>query len=637
MLKIFTVILLLLWGSVAGMTQFFQDFGQPNATEMRMTECSFDPDAGAMVLVKEAVSNYNDQYNLITEYRIRIKILKESGLSYADVEIPFYHENDFEFIDNIDALVYNLNGQVPQIEKLDRKNIFRRKLNERWSKVSFSMPGVRVGSVIEYKYTSRQKNYNGLEDWNFQERIPVRKSFYRLTILPNAEFSYLVHKDERFPIEISTDKSSGSISYQMNNIPALTDEPYMDARRDYLQRVTFQLTGYTSFNSKIKYMSSWKEVNRQIMLEPAFGGQLRKNLNGTDAFIKLAKLIQDPEERMRRVLSFTRSGIKWDGSVGKYANNIKNAWNEQKGSAAEVNFCLINLLQEAGLQAYPLLVAERSYGKVIPEAPFVDQFNKVIAYVVMEGRKFYLDATDNLTPVHIVPAQILNTYALVVDRSIGELIRVTDDKRQFRESVSVDAEIMPDMTIKGRVRHLSYDYARVNRFAAYKRNESGYARETYGGDDANLVIDSFEINNLESDTLALNQILQFRKPMEGSGDYFFLPISMFTGFEANPFIAKQRMSHVNFGYQRRASVTVRIKWPKDYVLDEIPKSLRVQSPDKSIVFSRDVFTDLPARTILTRLTFNIASFYPAEHYDELRDFYKKMFELLKEQAVIKKS
>jgi hypothetical protein len=49
--------------------------------------------------------------------------------------------------------------------------------------------------------------------------------------------------------------SEGRVYFEMNNIPGLRTEPYMDAQRDYIQKVIFQLSGYTN------RLGSKQEVN----------------------------------------------------------------------------------------------------------------------------------------------------------------------------------------------------------------------------------------------------------------------------------------------------------------------------------------------------------------------------------------
>src|SRR5690349_20317203 len=89
-------------GVTVAQAQVFADFGEPSPADFEMKTCAFEPNASAVVLIHEAISNYNDQYNLITNHHYRIKILKESGLSHASVSIPFYPDKLIERIEDLE-------------------------------------------------------------------------------------------------------------------------------------------------------------------------------------------------------------------------------------------------------------------------------------------------------------------------------------------------------------------------------------------------------------------------------------------------------------------------------------------------------------------------------------------------------
>jgi hypothetical protein len=128
------------------------------------------------------------------------------------------------------------------------------------------------------------KHYGGLDEWSFQDELPVLTSKYTLFILPNAEFAYRVNKTLDIPI-ISKKLAEG-IYFEMTNIPGLGNEPYIDARADYLQKVIFQLSGIGSNSDKQKYATSWNELAKELNISPEFGGQLGKNIDETDDLVK---------------------------------------------------------------------------------------------------------------------------------------------------------------------------------------------------------------------------------------------------------------------------------------------------------------------------------------------------------------
>jgi Domain of Unknown Function with PDB structure (DUF3857) len=619
--------------------QEFPSFGKVTPEELRMKECAFDKEASAVVLIDEAISNYNDDYNLITDRHLRIKILKDKGIDYANVSIPFRRAEGFEFISGVEGMVINTdnNGNAVTLP-LEKKAIFTNNTSDRVGEVRFTFPSVKAGSIIEYRYRSTMKHYGGLDDWHFQKEIPVVLSKYQLYILPNYEFAYQVYKNSTFPIKVETEPKEGRARFEMQNIPGLDDEPYMDARRDYIQRVTFQLSGVGNRYGRRNYMTSWDEVIKELMKSTDFGVQLNKDLSGTDDFIKPVKMNASSFEKMKLVYYYVRKNMNWNGYNSKYSiDGVKSAWSKKKGTNGDINLILVNLLKAAGLEVYPMLVSERYHGKVSTTYPFVDQFNTVYAVVFIDGKKYYLDATDNFTPPHVIPQIILNTTALIINKKVGGLVNISDETLEYRDAISIRAIITPDENFKGQALLNSVDYARIRRLQRYARDSSKYIDDNFKQSGSSIAIDSFKLVNEDNDSLALQHKFAFVKPMNGTGEYKFIPLNLFSGFEQNPFISNKRFSDINFGYKRNVSVNTYITLPAGYLVDAMPKSIQMTNPDKSVVFIRELFKDDPSNQVTSRITMEFKkSHYTADEYEEIKEFYKKMFEMLNEQIVIKK-
>jgi hypothetical protein len=618
--------------------QEFSDAIVIKPEEIRMKECPFDLEADAVVLMHEAYADHDDRYRLITNHRVRLKILREKGISHADIRIPFYSKENFESVEVIRGRIYNetSNGLLQSMD-LEKKSVYKKNINKYWSEVVFTFPSVKVGSIIEYTYKSTMENYGGLEDWQFQKSIPVVESRYSVVVLPEYEFAYRVQKRDDLPVEIKAEKGSGKISFAMKNIPGLRNEPYMDSRKDYLQMVIFQLSGQ-NVGYKKKYMTTWEEVIRELNSNPSFGNQLGKSLSGTDEFIKLVKLDPSETSRLTKVYNYVRSNIGWNGIYSKYAGDgIKQPWSKKSGTSGEINLALVTLLRDAGIEASPLLVSEREHGKVNADYPFIDQFNTVYAYAVADGKKFYLDGTDKFTPSHIIPHSILNTTALVVNRKAGGLIQIKDEQFEYRDYVNVTGTLSPDGKLNGNVLISSTDYARTQRLYSYKNNSNSYLKG-FKGETGNIVIDSFSLSNEDLDTLPLLHKFSFSSAVTTTGDYSFIPTTLFSELDGNPFLSKVRFSNVNFGYRQTFFLNTYIGIPDGIVIDALPKSVRLINEDKSIVFSRAIAFDDKARRLVSRISIEMKkSLYDTGEYGALHEFYKKMYEYLGEQIVIKKS
>src|SRR3954453_14495292 len=100
----------LLISTITAFTQFEAKFGKISVEEDDLKECAFNPEASAAILVDEGLSDYTDDDELMTFYHERIKVLKEEGKKYADVKIRFHSEDDFEYVDHIEAMVINIDA-----------------------------------------------------------------------------------------------------------------------------------------------------------------------------------------------------------------------------------------------------------------------------------------------------------------------------------------------------------------------------------------------------------------------------------------------------------------------------------------------------------------------------------------------
>jgi Domain of Unknown Function with PDB structure (DUF3857) len=625
--------------SAFSQAQDFPDYGILHQEDINLKACDFDKDATAVVLLHEAYSNYDESYHLITYHHVRIKILKDKGKEAANVSIPFYRKDDFEQISRVEGMTINTFDESQVTSKLDRKSIFTKNTNEQIGEVVFTFPDIKVGSVIEYKYVSTMKNYGGLNDWNFQEEFPVIDSKYNLVIVPNAEFAYRVNKNPNIPISIKKEPNSGTIDFEMKNIPGLANEPYMDCRRDYLQKIIFQLSGYVgSHDNKEKYMTSWDEVTRELLSAREFGSQLTKSIPGTDNFIKQIDLLVSPEEKMKSIFNYVRGNMSWNNVYSKYSESAKNAWDKKSGTSGDINLILINLLKSASLEVYPMLVSERFHGKVQVDYPFIDQFNSVFACVTINNKRYYLDATDKTIPEHLTPFNILNTTAFVVNRKSGGLVNITNDTTQYLETILARLDLSKNGVLAGDVSVRSFDYARIKKLQEYTTDNKNFLSTYFHLDGTSIEAKDLEVSNVNNDSMPFEQSFKIEGNLASSGGYTFIPMNFFTGFDVNPFLSDNRFSNINFGYKRTINLDVAVDLPEGYSVDELPKSVRLSDPDKDIVYTRQVDYDKSSNSVNFGMQFVFnKSVYESDMYSLVKQMYQKIFDYLKEPIVLKKN
>lgn len=616
-------------------SQQSQDIEKITPAQFAMTSCSFDKEANAVVIFDRATSNYDDDYRLVTNRRIRIKILKENGIEKGNVSIPFYSKDQFERLSRIGGVsITPGENQDPEWTHLENKSIYTRKINDIYSEVTFALPNVKVGTIIEYWYESTMEHYGGLQDWYFQHDIPVMQSTYHLYVVPNAVFSYVVKKSRNLDVSIDKDPATGRISFEMRNVPGLNGESFSPSYRNYLQRIDFQLSAIVNrYGGVQKFTNTWSDLNRELLNDKNFGGSLKKSLAGSSAVQPAWKMAPTPYEKMNAIFNFVRNTISWDHIESKYAlTNLKNVLEKKKGNSGEINLLLVNLLRGADIDVYPLLVSERSHGKVDTTYSFLDQFNKVVACVDLDGIKYILDATDQQTPVSMIPVDLLNTVGFLVDKKQSGFVKLVDPAKRKSFSVTVRSTIKSPEEIEGRASVALFDYARIGHAAKYRGDRSGYQKE-FLSTAPDMQVDSFTVHNLDTDSAGLVHDIVLRQTLNKSGNYYFLNYNFFTGFDKNPFVSDYRFTNIDFGSKYSCVLNCVFTLPENLKVESLPKNLRMVIPGDQLVAIRDIKKSGNQLLINLRIDINSPEF-SADSYNVIKEFFMKLSDMLNEPVLL---
>jgi Domain of Unknown Function with PDB structure (DUF3857)/Transglutaminase-like superfamily len=610
-------------------------YGTIDKADLEMKDCDFDPGAEAVELLDVGEIQYayiqSEGWQSEANYRIRIKILKASAIHRAEIKIKYYSKSRFQEVSNINGISYNLDAAGNVVEtKMEKKAVFNKTIDKEYSEFSFALPDVKLGSVFEYKYRITRKSYSYIPAWTFQKSIPVKYSAYNLTI--PEYFQFTVQSTVRQKMDRKDDKYNGTW-YTMHNVPGLKEEPYSSGRDGYLQRVEFQLSKIVTPSYYEEVLTTWPKIIKQLEEDEDFGGALKRNIKGTSDLDMQLKTAKSTKDKVQLVYNYVQKNMQWNDEYGIYSNNgIKDAWDKKNGNIADINFILINLLRDAGVDAKPLIASTKDNGTINTFFPFLRQFNCVLAYVADGNTRYIMNAADKYNPFNLVPYDVLYTNGLVVDKNDGGVVGLNSDKK-FSNSIYFSTGVEADGKISGQAMLSSSGYARNIRLSTYKKDKLKAMIEDNEG--ITIKADSITVNNEADELKPLEQAVKFSGNMQTSGDYLFLPCTLFTGIGKNPFIEENRVMDIDFDYPKNYVVTGSFNLGDNYVVNELPKNTKMIMPDTSIVLMRIIQQD--DNIISFRFTLDFKSpGYNAEGYPYIKEFFKKMYEILDERIVLKK-
>src|SRR5207253_2896369 len=147
--------------------------------ELKMTSEPKAPGAPAIILYRQIDRDDSDARTPHEYNYVRTKILTEEGRKYADVEIPFFKEN--ENIVSVrartirpDGAIVNFDGKVYEKEIVKARGV-------KFLAKTFTLSDVQPGSIIEYHYTVDFKEYYVFNShWTLSEELFTRVGKYSL-------------------------------------------------------------------------------------------------------------------------------------------------------------------------------------------------------------------------------------------------------------------------------------------------------------------------------------------------------------------------------------------------------------------------------------------------------------------------
>ncbi len=604
-----------------------------------------DSTAEAVVLYERGDVHFSfagNDIQIVLEYHTRIKVRRKAGYDRATVEIPLLKDKSgaSEFVSNIEGYTYNESGGTIQTDKLTREGIFTEKVSGEVSVQKFTLPNVREGSVIEYRYrltTPFSVNHNP-RTWKFQQRIPVAWSEYRISVHEYFYYKMIMGGYLRLAIN---EKNPNREDYRfvVQNAPAFRDEAFITTPNDYISKIDFELASYAipgSFPHKISV--SWGDMDKTLLAENLFAGQM----NNQSSFLKdaaraIMKTNPDTLSRLRAACRFISSQVTWDKSNSFYSYNIKKAFDEHKGDAGDINLMLIALLRQLDLPANPVILSTRSHGHVMEEYALLRQFNYVVAHVMVNGKDMLLDATDPLLKTGMLPFECLNGHGRLVVGRESRFLPIIPAERET-EVAGGTFTISADGEVKGTLKKTHNGYSGLKHRRQYVAGGEAKYLESIRKSRPAWQITRATFNNVTEveNGFEIEYTLEIPDACQRAGDRMYIKPMLTEARFTNPFKEPERLFPVDMGVPMDETYYTTFTLPDGYVVEEAPKPLIMSLPENEGRFTYQVAVDGNRFTVTSRMLLRKARFY-AEQYPQLREFFDKVVAKQAELLVIKRS
>ncbi|WP_282043608.1 hypothetical protein [Winogradskyella flava] len=564
-------------------------FGKVSKEELQEEFHPIDSSASAAILYRnESISFYytdSDGFMQQREIHERVKIYNKDGFDWATKK-EYLYQGSNQFEENLTGLkgvTYNyIDGKITK-DKLTSDGEFSEDYNEYTKINSFTMPNIKEGSVIEYKYKITTGSI-GIEDIIFQYNIPINRlevklatpEYYVYKKQMNLRSTYMpkikeTSKNLTVPFEYKVD----IIDVEETNVPALKEEAYAGNINIYRSKMALELNAVLNSYGVIdkSFSSSWKEVSKTIYESTHFGGQLSKSSFYKDDVEALLASAANDFEKAFLIENFVKSKVKWNGNYGKYTQKgIRSAYKDGVGNVADVNLLVTSMLQSQGVNAYPVLISTRNNG--IPLFPTREGFNYVICMVKSGDKYMLIDATEPFSTNNVLPERVLNWRGRVISKDgNSEWIDLRSNTKSL-ESTRLNVKIHDDFSVSGKVLKNLNSYSALRyrkRYALLAEEDHIKAIESNKGD---LEVGELNFENRKNtmQPVKISYDYELSDGIDEVGEKLYFSPMLFLAIKENPFKLEERQYPIDFIMPYKDAYTINIMLPDGYNVESLPKS-----------------------------------------------------------------
>jgi hypothetical protein len=659
-------------------------FGKIDEADLKMTVYPKDSSASAVILCDygDARVEYNkvsEMFEIVYVFHKRVKIFKADPSvlnSFGNIDIPYrkYDSKYQEVVSNLKATVYSLeNGSVKE-SKLDKSGIFDKEEFKNFHTKKFALPDIKDGVILEYTYEIKSSLIFQPRTWYFQSDYPTKWSEYRFMHSQYHIYTYnqegynpLTTHDKgadkqilmlRDRIEQDGTRKYGSIltphvegysvtlemvtnRWVMENIPALRTEPFITTPLDYYDKMEFQLNSIKPINGmSVSFGNTWDKFVKDEMKDGTIGKKLRQHGGIKDLAKTLTQDKTEPMDKIVAISNYIKSNISLqNGFFLASDRSNEDVVKKKTGTANDINLLLGAMLSEAGLKVTPVYLSTRSHGRVAQTYPLESRFNYLIMAVDINDKKMLLDAANGALPTGVLPFEALNGQGLLMDIDNWRWIDLQATK--VVDVVSADVTVENGKILRGAISTTQKSYKGWDsRLKIAKDGEDKHAKAMLEKLVGNGKLTSQKFDNTSNSNEPLNGKFAFETSefMDVNAERIYLNPMLSFGKTENLLKKADRQFPVDFAHPSEEIYNFSFKVPEGYVVEELPKPVKLVWDDGSIAF---MYAVAPANAegvvkITSKLSIKKPVFMASE-YANLKKTFDDIVAKHAEQIVLKKA
>ena len=327
--------------------------------------------------------------------------------------------------------------------------------------------------------------------------------------------------------------------------------------------------------------------------------------------------------------------VKWNEKYALYSESASKVLKERSGSNASINFILINMLRDAGFEAYPAVMRSRNKGFLAIKRATIKEFNTFVVAIKVGDKYSYLDGSIEDGWLDVLPDHLLVDRARIVSKDKQSewvnLMGVSESKSRSM----VKGELQADGTLQADIqtKYTGLEAASLRHDFRMATDSATFVSEL--AQELNCEIESLSLTNHHGLGPDVERNMHVTKQCDAAGDMIYLNPWVLTLMSENPLTEEKRTLPVEFPYLYTDNLTSVITLPEGYVVEELPQSLMIKSEDGKL--SCVIASSADGSMLSSRCQIQVSKlFFSPDEYPFVKSFLEEIYKRLQDVIVIKK-
>ena len=586
--------------------------------------------------------------------RFEVKSPSEARKFMRMVVTVFKDDQPFEYfrmgydkftkIKNIKAQYYNAEGKL--IRKVTKEEIVDRAAFDGFSVLTDNRIKTIENKYGVYPYTfaieweEEQTATFQYDPWSFQSHfnVAVQHSEYTVTLPKDMKLFHRVLNADLKPVISNSDKLV-EYKWVLENLPIIKKEPLRPDVREIFPQLELAPSSFSYDNWKGD-MISWSNLGKAD-----YTLNKDRDILSVDMAVQVNNMIAKAKtnrEKIDTLYRYMQKNMRYVsiqlGIGGWQTFDAQYVGKNKYGDCKALSNFMRAMLREVKIPANLVSISAGADDFYNPDSSFCNpRFNHMILYVPSEN--MWLECTSDLNPTGYMGAFTQNRNALVEYESGGVLMHTPvysskDNVRSLTSEIKIDetgaAKFKNQKTETGVLQdRMRYDIKNLSK-EDYQKHFTESVHIPYS------TIENFT-TDVRPDTplVSLNYNVSVEKYASKTGTRLFIPVNTQNAFSNTPAATDKRILSVEISepdYSERDEVTFIL--PDGYDIEAMNTEVVEIKSDYGNYKSQ---LERVGNNVVYKRTLEIKQVkLPAEKFNELRDFYKKIQQADYTKIILKK-